>query len=392
MTRVNLSKSNDSSAVMGRIDALTGVRILAAGAVFLSHALVIDTVPTTLRVFMSAGYNGVTIFFMLSGFVLAWNYHDRLAGLRARNLWSFFIARFARIYPLYLFALILAVSPLIALGTIDASVWWHVFALQSWDPSVADAFKFNRPGWSIGVEFFLYACFPLVLVLLRKAGTKALVVILLAITVALFALTAWFVATGRGSLDATDLESAHRWLYRTPVSRLGDFTIGVIAALLLIRGAKAPRWSIHAAQVGGLAGIIALMANGLLLNTAWSLDAAYVIPSFLLIWGLAAGSDTRFARALSSRPMVLLGESSFAFYLLHTFVIDHFSVGGLTTVRGWAFLLIIQFVFAVLLAIGAHIAIERPAQKWLRSRLDPRRPVPPLPVTDVVTVEARQAP
>ena len=379
-------------APLGRIEALTGVRMLAAGAVFLSHATTIPAVPERAQYFMAAGYNGVTLFFVLSGFVLAWNYTDRITTLAPRPIWSFLVARIARVYPLYLVALLIVIAPLIATGSIDWSIWPHVFALQPWSPSVTDAFAFNRPGWSIGVEFFLYACFPVVIVVLRRFSHRMLLWSL-AIAVALvFAVTLWFVVTGRADLPATDPQSPHRWLYRTPLSRLGDFTVGVIAALLIMRGRPAPAWAARAAQAVGLVAFIGLMAYRPLLYSAWSWDAAYLIPTFLLLWGLAAGPTTRFSRVLASKPMVLLGESSFAFYLLHTFVLDHMAVNGLDSLWGWVLVVAMQFLVAVFIAIGAHIAIERPAQKWLRRVFDPRRPVPVVPVTDVVTVEARQAP
>jgi hypothetical protein len=51
-------------------------------------------------------------------------------------------------------------------------------------------------------------------------------------TLAMTALAAWFVLSGRGSLPWSSVESAHRWLYVTPLTRLGDFTLGILAACL----------------------------------------------------------------------------------------------------------------------------------------------------------------
>jgi peptidoglycan/LPS O-acetylase OafA/YrhL len=379
-------------ASSGRIESLTGLRMLAAGAVFLSHAALIESVPQTAQYFMAAGYNGVTLFFVLSGFVLAWNYSDRLSSPRPRALWSFFVARFARVYPLYLVALFIVIARPLEKGQVDQTVWLHVFALQPWEPSVLQAFAYNRPGWSIGVEFFLYACFPLVIVVLSRFGHR-LLIWALAIAVALvFLVTLWFVLTGRGDLPATDPQSAHRWLYRTPVSRLGDFTAGVILALLIMRGPSVPPWAARTAQLVGALGFIGLMAYRPLIYTAWSWDAAYLVPTLLLLWGLAAGPKTPFSRVLASRPMVLLGESSFAFYLLHTFVIDLMPVSTTASLGAWALVLSAQFLVAVLISIGAHIAIERPAQRWMRSALDPRKRASEPLVSDVATVEALSAP
>ena len=379
-------------ASSGRIESLTGVRMLAAGAVFLSHATLIDSVPESTQYFMAAGYNGVTLFFVLSGFVLAWNYSDRLASPTPKAVWSFFVARFARVYPLYLVVLLIVVARPLAHGSVDGSIWAHIFAVQSWDVSVSQAFSYNGPGWSIGVEFFLYACFPLVIFVLARFGRRMLLWGLVVAVALVFLVTLWFVVTGRGELPSADPQSAHRWLYRTPLSRLGDFTVGAITALIIIRGRDVPAWAARSAQLVGALGFVAVMAYRPLIYTAWSWDAAYLIPTLLLIWGLAVGPETRFSRVLASRPMVLLGESSFAFYLLHSFVIQSIPITGITTVRGWLLVVAVQFFVAVLVSIGAHIAVERPAQRWLRSILDPSRKASQPLVSDVVTVEALSAP
>ena len=149
-----------------RIDALTGVRIIAAGSVFLSHAEAPKYIPAPVQTLVTAGYNGVTLFFVLSGFVLAWSYADRLIPLRPRAVWSFFVARFARIYPLYLFALLFAATPQLVTHTLEPGWWRHVLAIQAWSPAKDTAL--NGPAWSIGVEFFLYACFPMVVIAVAR--------------------------------------------------------------------------------------------------------------------------------------------------------------------------------------------------------------------------------
>ena len=184
------------------IDALTGVRMLAAAGVFLSHTPSPEYLPSTLRTFMTAGYNGVTLFFVLSGFVLAWNYVDRMATLSAQAMWSFFVARFARVYPLYLLALVIAISPLLVGGQPLPGLLRHVLAIQTWSPDVTMAFGYNAPGWSIGVEFFLYACFPLVIVVLARLrrSPRALMAVAALCVVAMLALALWFELTGRGDI------------------------------------------------------------------------------------------------------------------------------------------------------------------------------------------------
>ena len=149
---------------------------------------------------------------------------------------------------------------------------------------------------------------------LRSTLTAAGLVML-----AMTALTTWFVVTGRGNLSWADPESAHRWLYVTPLTRLGDFTLGILAARLYAQ----TRGHVRLARVGGLlaavAGlvILALMAWPSNLFSAWSWDLAYALPAAVLIFGLAAAPLSLPARMLSIPIVVLLGEASYAFYLVH---------------------------------------------------------------------------
>jgi peptidoglycan/LPS O-acetylase OafA/YrhL len=144
------------------------VRILAAGGVFLSHIPRPQFLPEPVKTFIGSGYNGVTLFFILSGFVLAWSYADRILPLEPRGLWSFFVARLARVYPMYLLALLVVILPRIMDGKSDSLMLVHALALQPWMPNVGSVYVYNVPGWSIGVEFFLYACFPLLILGLSK--------------------------------------------------------------------------------------------------------------------------------------------------------------------------------------------------------------------------------
>lgn len=113
-----------------RIDALTGIRIVAAGAVFLSHDPIADHASPRVQTFMYAGYHGFTFFFILSGFVLAWNYADRLTRCGFEPFGSS-SSRVARIYPLYLFALMWATAPLHLNRQVESGRWLHIFGIQT---------------------------------------------------------------------------------------------------------------------------------------------------------------------------------------------------------------------------------------------------------------------
>src|SRR5260370_23164286 len=90
-----------------KIDSLTGLRFIAASLVFLCHTHSSSNLPIFMRIFVFSGYNGVTLFFILSGFVLCYNYYDAFKNQFPPPHKSFFLANFARIYPLHFLVLLL---------------------------------------------------------------------------------------------------------------------------------------------------------------------------------------------------------------------------------------------------------------------------------------------
>jgi peptidoglycan/LPS O-acetylase OafA/YrhL len=354
-----------------RLPALTGVRILAALAVYASHIRPPHGAPTALRTLLESGYMGVTLFFTLSGFVLAINYFERLRHPNARATWQFAVARFARIYPLYILILFYAIVAQHAYGASIAGWWEHVLAIQAWDPNVFQAFNFNGPAWSVSVEVFLYACFPLlVLVLARLRTPRGLLATAAAVAICMAALAAWFVLSGRDNLSWANPESAHRWLYLTPLSRLGDFLLGIIAARLYVRARgriRVERAGGPLAIAAGLA-IIALMAWPANFYSAWSWDVAYALPSAVLIFGLAVAPRSNPARVLSLPLIVLLGESSYAFYLVHQRALEDFGAGrwAIATSATTITFEVLTLGAILCLAVGLHVMVERPARLYIR--------------------------
>jgi peptidoglycan/LPS O-acetylase OafA/YrhL len=358
-----------------RMPSITGLRIFAALAVYASHIGPPQGAPTAIVSFFDAGYCGVTVFFVLSGFVLAFNYFDEFRRPRPTSIYNFFVGRLARIYPLYLLILFyLLIRQHTLVGGIPDWWWQHTLAIQAWDDSVSHAYAFNGPAWSISVEFFLYACFPFLIPLVgRLRSRRELFLAAGAVTIVMAALVIWFVTTGKGGLSWADPASAHRWLYRTPLMRLGDFTLGILAARLFvqtreIRVAKATgRWLAPLAAVT----IMALMAWPSLLFSAWSWDLAYALPAVALIFGLVVAPSGWLSRALSVPAIVLLGEASYAFYLVHVPAISllgagqwgrqPFSLSMLT-------LETLNLAAIVALAIGLHLGVEHPTRRYLRRR------------------------
>jgi peptidoglycan/LPS O-acetylase OafA/YrhL len=357
-----------------RLPALTGLRMVAALAVYMNHIGAPEGSPAFLSAFMSSGYSGVTIFFVLSGFVLAFNYLESMRRPSVKGVYNYFVARFARVYPLYLLVLFFVVVRQHAQGAGIDGWWRNALAIQTWDPNLFHAFAFVGPAWSVSVEFFLYACFPLLIPLLgRLRRPRTILLTAAAVAVAMLALVAAFVISGHGNLSFADPGSAHRWLYRTPLTRLGDFALGILAALLFVqvRGQEPYRRLGAPLAILAAVAIAALMAWPALFITAWSWDVAYALPAVVLIFALAIAPSGLLARGLSLGPVVLLGEASYAFYLVHSPALGFLGGGIWAETMSFSVLLneICILGAIVALAVGLHITVERPARQHLRNWL-----------------------
>lgn len=382
-----------------RLQALTGIRIFAALAVYATHVGAPFGVPNTVGTFFYSGYCGVTIFFVLSGFVLSLNYFDDFRRPNLRGAYRYFVARFARIYPLYVLVLFFLVVRQHMLG-FEVDGWWRsTLALQAWDPNLDHAYAFDPPAWSISVEFFLYACFPLLVPLVaRLRKPRSVLIAAGSVALGMAALAGLFVLIGHSDLAWTDPASAHRWLYRTPLTRLGDFALGILAARLYLQTRDRRQVaSLGLPLVLGAGAVtIALMSWPALIFTPWSWDLAYGVPAAIFIFGLAIAPLSWPARALSLPFIVLLGEASYAFYLIHDPLIGFLGAGewhaGVSITRIVYEGLALGVILA--LAVGLHITVERPARYYIRRILSPERrtELPPVPMPAIPEPASAAAP
>jgi peptidoglycan/LPS O-acetylase OafA/YrhL len=354
-----------------RLQALTGVRILAAGIVFLSHTGPPAGSPPWFERFVVSGYMGVTLFFVLSGFVLTLNYFDELSRPTPAKVWRYAVARLARVYPLYLLVLAFAVVDSMVRGAGNAHWLQHALALQAWDPDINVVNGFNGPAWSISVEVFLYATLPVFAVLLARVRSTRALLVAGALVIAVMVGIAWWFAVDRAGLPLDDPRGAHRWLYRNPAGRVGDFLLGILAARIYLNVRRSRpdgvSWGGWAAGGAGLTILVAMTVAAVYV-TSFSWDVLYAVPAVIMILGLALTPAGLFARLLSRPTMVLLGEASYAFYLIHMLVLvkmDGFMWTKVVTPAVVVYELML-FGFTLAAAVGLHVLVEKPARARIR--------------------------
>ena len=306
--------------------SLTSLRFFAALLVFLSHNQLVVSENSGIQKIVNQislnGYVGVTVFFILSGFILTLNYSKDSNFFQHNNIKFFYVSRFARIYPMYLFALIVCLLSYLKNNQSTSGWLIHALTLQTWSADVNFAFAFNGPGWSVGVETFLYLCFPFFLFLFRKAArsNKMLILCVLIFTLIIIINFLYFEVNGTSNLQPSDKSSAHRWLYRNPVFRVPDFCIGMCAALLFQKN----KLSMFSSKTTLLR--VALFLSTLFMVSAMSLqtvylkpisfDALYFLPITAIILSISYLDSVDKLRLFNNKVFVKLGEISYTFFLI----------------------------------------------------------------------------
>jgi peptidoglycan/LPS O-acetylase OafA/YrhL len=353
-----------------QIRPLTGLRWIAALFVYLSHTIGDNNLPKQLLQFSENGYNGVTIFFVLSGFILTVNYYKRL---NLRTLAAYFTARAARILPIYYLVLAFVLLQFhIRNGSIPDWSWKHLLLIQVWDTDVSVSMGLNGPAWSIGVEIFFYVLFPGLLFVFSPMLSNIKRSILLTIF-GLSIIVLFYLIFRDGPADVLDKNSTHRWLYRSPLTRIGDFVYGIGLGGLYLSISSARRF-VKSAAVATYISMILIFSMMYLSTprTAISWDLQYAVPAGILIVGLAVNERSFVARILGTKVFVQLGEISFAFYLIHKVIpLDIYLMN--TEIIGILYYL---FNLGLLCCISysLHHLFEKPARKFINTRISSRHP------------------
>src|SRR5437899_12410051 len=294
------------------LSALTGIRFYAALVVFLYHVPQLIPGMNGLSegwLVFNSGDVGVAFFFVLSGFILTYNYADVFRdGISAASYKRFIWDRLTKIYPVHFLALLL-VLPIATLSPQLRLDWravpLHLLLLQCFWPSSTPAFSsyLNVPSWSISCEWFFYLLGPVVMFLAsgnRRRWVLVAVVMAYACGLGLFL---W-----HGQSD----EARFYFVSRFAPSRFVEFLLGVFLARVFLTSSGQ--------KLAGVSGLAQATGIGLLIAGAMSRPYApwplwggllYVPGSILLILGLAHGRGV-FVAHLSRPGLNRLGVASFS--------------------------------------------------------------------------------
>ncbi|EOI2314852.1 acyltransferase family protein [Proteus mirabilis] len=324
------------------IKPLTSIRFFAAFFVMSSHLGYFNNTDLSF-IFTNEGYIGVTLFFILSGFILAFSYQDRL-NEKKTSVHKFYFARIARIYPIHIITFILAIY-LFSLTNFDFGFYFYnISLLHAYIPDKHAYFSFNMPSWSLSVEMFFYLLFPLLI----KINNKNLILLSIASILAkiLFPITS-------GPL-------VHALMYISPFFRLHDFIIGI----LLYRYRSIFSFNLSALivttlQVLSISSIFLFVHFSYLIPQSYRYDIYYIIPMSITIFSLSIRGGI-IGNIMSNNILVLLGEASFSLYMIHQLVIRYLIDSKLKYNLDNNELLFLMIFLSISLSVIAYKFLEIP--------------------------------
>ncbi len=344
-----------SPSSKSHIEALDGLRFLAALFVAMAHysSATLNPSPLTDLITTLSGL-GMTLFFVLSGFVIHFNYCNLIK--QPGGLKKFAVARFSRIYPLYILVLLIEFGVITArqsgscgragdIGGLVFALPYYLTLTQDWTFGVIckNSFIYQygmmaQISWSISAEVFFYVVYSFYG---RWAATKRAATLFAVAGIAYLLLFAfvWECFANSDAIELTALaafgpvgteqngyqDSLLRWLYYfNPISQIAHFLAGVAIAQSFL----AKRVVISKGKWLVPASALLLLGTHYYLYEVIAPHSAFVgrnASSFygpfvvLTIYLIVFSPRTVLSRALALPLMVAFGEASYSLYLLHAF-------------------------------------------------------------------------
>lgn len=391
------SESHNSSAETSasrtfQLTPLTSIRFFAALHIFIFHIYevhrvskeredgfvlpVFDALPTWVLNWIRHGYFSTSLFFLISGFILSYLYvlPDGRMSLGRRTFW---VARFARVYPLHI--LILVIMTLLASSIAATMEGANVFdlvasgllcatLLQAWFPTYA--LSWNIPTWALSVVAFYYLTFPWLITVLRGTQRRQQQIIMTLLPV--ISLTPSLIYLVVFPDGGEPLSFWHEFVMRFPLLWLPHFVMGILLARLFSINRFDLTWqdsrprNVSWGDVAFAVWII--LATTELAIPMFVLRHGLLAPLYLvLIYDLAHGRGL-LARVLTLPGLRRLGDASFSIFVLQmpigAIVLSTASAAGLTSTVSVP--LVVSVV--VIVSLLSTNYFEKPISNWLRAR------------------------
>ncbi len=324
-----------------------------------------NDIPELLLRFLNEFQAGVSIFFVLSGFLIAYTYKSD--PLRSKKEYGkYLLTRLIRIFPVYLIIL--------TIMYLDNGFASQKETLLTYTLLHGASDKYNLSGipqsWSLTVELCFYTLAPFIYFLAKKDIYKTIFYLLLLLAFSLL------IGYGLYWLKGNPDRFLYPWFFVFNASfpgRFVEFFAGVLLANhLLANGATIKTGFRYKTLAGGIAMLVIIYCLSLLEPTIYKhgtdTPAGLAIRNILFpfavalfLYGLIT-ERTWIQRLLSTKMFLLMGNASFIFYLVHIGYVN-------TELRGWYFFPDRNFILLWLVSITGYLIIERPVYETLKKRI-----------------------
>jgi peptidoglycan/LPS O-acetylase OafA/YrhL len=344
---------------MIRLEQLTFLRFIAAIFIVVFHfGHLYPFNYETFSYFFKKSYIGVSFFYILSGYVIYIAYSHR----PNITIGSFYFKRFKRIYPLYFLALVLLLIYYIILPkTIQITdLFLQTLAVQSWVPS--RTLHFNTPGWSISVEFFFYATFPLLAnYVYPKLSLKQKTIVIGAIWLFTQFLIAFY---EKFEIFNSNKTINHAQFLNLPIMHLNQFLVGNLAAMYYLKYLKDRKVNYDLVIIAITALLVVNMYFFVNPSSNNGIMAIIFVP-LILFCSMNTGVITKLS---VWKPFVFLGEISYGVYILQSpvFLLTKKSCTWLHWPISVNVLFYMSLLLLISIAAACYLLIEKPLMnfKW----------------------------
>ena len=342
--------------------ALTGIRALAAFMVYIHHYNPFSTefFGKYIHDFFSEFHVGVTIFFVLSGFLICNRYFDE-PNFSFKN---YLIKRIARIYPMYFILTTLTFVFFAVVYSQNSCIDLHNYFYNiSFLKGFSDNLKFTgiAQSWSLTVEEVFYFTAPLFFIFINKSRFFLVLIPLFFIGLGLL-LVSFF-----SGIDCNGfMKSINFMLDFTFFGRICEFFVGIGLALIVRKHQTRFKGITYLGLIGIILSICALVS--LKVEGGFGVDSftgkvinTIVLPVFgiaPLFFGLI-NEKTLISIFFSTKVLQLLGKSSYVFYLIHLGIFV--TILNKISTNQWFVFIALNFISILL-----YLYIESPLNKLIR--------------------------
>ncbi len=374
------------------LPALTGIRFFAIFHIFMFHLLSMagsqrqnegmegllsgfDNAPQFLVVLASNGWISTSLFFLLSGFILAYLYWGEDGDLTTTRR-RFWLSRVARIYPIHLIVMVIILTAMVPfylsqempLSTLIPSAAATIALVQAWVPPWIPLWSW--PAWTISALVFLYLIMPWLMTMLGKLSRTQMIIVLIAmpfVSITPTLVYAAWQATGAPWSMNVDMFVANTPLFWVPYFTVGMLMTRIFSITRFSPPVSKPSW-FSWGDVAFLVVIAIAFTPGIEQPMKFFIRQGFLMPLFVvMVLDLARGKGL-LARVFSLPGTGFLGETGYSIFIWQSVVmiVMFISYAAIPAVGPYQIWLAVGLIMA--LAIPSTYLIERPLARLIRRK------------------------